>query len=62
MQPPENGRIAVPAAITVIAQLTALTAMASMTTGLITISIPRMAKDLDVPQRLTDWYAFLSPL
>lgn len=50
-----DGGVRVSAAVIIIAQLTVVTAMASMTNGLVTISIPSMAKDLNMPQHLMNW-------
>ena len=42
-------------AVIVIIQLTALTFMTSITTGLINVAIPRMAADLAIQPQLTYW-------
>ena len=42
-------------AIIVILQLTAITALTSISSGLMTVSIPRIASDLDIQPQLYYW-------
>lgn len=41
--------------ILIIAQLVAVNVFASMSSGLLTVAIPRMAVDLDLPSQLIYW-------
>lgn len=46
-------------AIIVILQLTAITVLTSITTGLMTVSVPRIASDLNIQPKLYYWSAYL---
>ena len=43
--------------ITIIATLTGTTVVSSFSTGLLTVGLPKMAPDLDLPPNLLLWYA-----
>lgn len=46
---------------TIAAAITGVLVASSMTTGLITVALPTMAKDLEIPEHLLLWYVFLRP-
>ena len=45
--------------VALISTLTAVTFAGSMNTGILTVSLPRMAIDLQLPRSLVLWYVFL---
>jgi hypothetical protein len=52
---PENGRLKQGRIIIVIAVLTGLNLLSSLSNGFITVGLPRMASDLGLPQNLLVW-------
>ena len=52
---PENAELSLVRAVIVIGTLTGITVASSMGSGLLTVGLPRMAKDLDLPNHLLLW-------
>lgn len=47
--------------VTIIATLTGTTVVSSFSTGLLTVGLPRMALDLNLPPNLLLWYVYCLP-
>ena len=50
------GDVSLAAALSIIGMLSGVTFVGSMSTGIITIGLPRITEDLDLPQSLLLWY------